>query len=54
MSKPGYWVVDFQALAFETEDEAEEYVDALMSAFETMPESEEVGAIFSVKFEPDE
>ena len=49
-----YWVVKFNVFAFETKEQAEEMMDALMDAYCAIPQAEGYGASASVQEESDE
>ena len=50
MTDSGYWTVKLVAFAFDTEEEAKEYREALLNAFMAMPESDGVASRSSVDF----
>ncbi|WP_299949056.1 hypothetical protein [uncultured Ruegeria sp.] len=46
-----YWIVDFKAYAFDTEEQAREFQDKLIDAFTAMPEAEGFGASSTIREE---
>lgn len=53
MKAEKYWVVDFQAYAFDSEEQARAFQDKLLDAFTHMPEAEAYGASSTVREETD-
>ena len=50
MTDAGYWTVKLEAFAFDTEEAAKEYRNALLEAFMAMPESDGIASRSSVDF----
>ncbi len=53
MPDNGYWIVKLKAFAFDTEEEAKAFQDALLEALMAMPESNGVASSSSVNFVED-